>query len=56
MLDNDLFRGELVRLMAEDTQKIAEAFSRWQRDSEFLRLAGGDQRVPRRDRRHLFVI
>ncbi len=46
MLDNDLFRGELVRLMAEDTQKIAEAFSRWQRDSEYWRLMASEAAFP----------
>ena len=42
MLDNDLFRGELVHLVAEDPQKMAEAFSRWQRDSEYWRLLASD--------------
>jgi RimJ/RimL family protein N-acetyltransferase len=42
MLDNDLFRGDLVRLVAEDPQKLAEAYSRWQRDSEYWRLMASE--------------
>ena len=38
VLDHNLFRGELVRLVAEDPQTMAEAYSRWQRDSEYWRL------------------
>jgi RimJ/RimL family protein N-acetyltransferase len=35
---DDIFRGEFVRLAGDDTQTIAEAFHRWNRDSEFMRL------------------
>ena len=35
---NDIFRGELVRLSADGLQVVAEAFSRWGRDSEYVRL------------------
>jgi RimJ/RimL family protein N-acetyltransferase len=38
----ELFHGELVRLAAEEPDSIARAEVRWQRDSEFVRLAGGD--------------
>ncbi len=38
MMGGDLFRGELVRLVAEDTQTMAEALSRWGRDTEYWRL------------------
>ena len=38
----DLFRGELVRLTAEEPENIAKAEVRWQRDSEFFRLADSD--------------
>jgi RimJ/RimL family protein N-acetyltransferase len=38
----DLFRGELVRLAAKEPDADARAEVRWQRDSEFVRLAGGD--------------
>ena len=41
MID-DLFQGELVRLTAEDSQKKAEAFSRWLRDSEYWRLMASE--------------
>lgn len=34
----DLFTGKLVRLVSEDPQTIAEAYHRWGRDSEYLRL------------------
>jgi RimJ/RimL family protein N-acetyltransferase len=37
-MGRDLFTGELVRLVAEDPQTIAEAYNRWGRDSEYLRL------------------
>lgn len=35
----DLFRGELVRLTSEEPDFIAKYEARWQRDSEFRRLA-----------------
>ena len=38
----DLFRGELVRLTLEEPDVAAEAEARWQRDSEFVRLAYSD--------------
>ena len=41
-MDNNLYQGELVRLVAEDSQTIAECFSRWQRDSEYWRLLDSD--------------
>ncbi len=34
----DLFRGELVRLCAQDAEVMGKAFSRWRRDTEFARL------------------
>ena len=37
----DLFRGELVRLTAEDPEVLAREEMRWQRDSEFHRLVNG---------------
>lgn len=37
----DLFRGEFVRLTAEDPEVLAREEARWQRDSEFHRLANG---------------
>ena len=36
---NNLFEGELVRLSAEDPEKILEYMSKWNRDSEYWRLA-----------------
>src|SRR5215211_5828315 len=35
----DLFRGELVRITAEEPDLVAKAEVQWQRDSEFVRLA-----------------
>ncbi len=35
----DLFRGELVRLTSEAPETYAKSEVRWQRDSEFVRLA-----------------
>jgi len=35
----DLFRGELVRLTSEEPEFIAKQEARWQRDTEFRRLA-----------------
>ena len=35
----DLFRGELVRMTAEEPDFVAKSEVRWQRDSEFVRLA-----------------
>jgi len=40
----DLFCGELVRLTAEEPETSAKAEVRWQRDSEFNRLADSDPR------------
>ncbi|MGE5378746.1 MAG: GNAT family N-acetyltransferase [Bacteroidota bacterium] len=37
----ELFFGELVRLAMEEPDAIARAEVHWQRDSEFVRLAGG---------------
>ncbi len=34
----DIFHGELVRLGSDNLQTIAEALSRWHRDSEYARL------------------
>lgn len=38
----DLFRGELVRFTLEEPETSAKAEARWQRDSEFHRLADAD--------------
>jgi len=37
-----LFTGKQVRLTAENPQVMGEAFSRWDRDSEFFRLLDND--------------
>lgn len=41
-MDNDLLHGELVRLTAENPEVMAGAFSRWNQDSEWLRLLDTD--------------
>ena len=38
----DLFRGELVRLTSEEPEARARVEVRWQRDTEFHRLADSD--------------
>ena len=38
----DIFRGALVRFTFEEPDVIAKAEARWQRDTEFIRLADGD--------------
>jgi RimJ/RimL family protein N-acetyltransferase len=38
----DLFRGELVRFTLEEPEALAKVEVRWQRDTEFHRLADGD--------------
>lgn len=45
MID-DLFCGKLVRLAAADPQATAEAFNRWQRDSEYFRLLASEASYP----------
>ncbi len=41
-MNNDLFAGKLVRLVAFDPDVSAEAYSRWSLDSEFQRLYDSD--------------
>jgi RimJ/RimL family protein N-acetyltransferase len=41
-MENDLFQSNLVRLSAEDPQTMAEAFSRWGGDTEYIRLLDND--------------
>lgn len=38
----DLFRGELVRFTMEEPETVAKAQVRWQRDTEYHRLADSD--------------
>ncbi|MFC1878355.1 GNAT family N-acetyltransferase [Chloroflexota bacterium] len=42
MKQEDLFHGELVRLVAVEPQLFAESLNRWARDSVYLRLMAGD--------------
>lgn len=44
---DDLFRGELVRLVVEDPETIAEAFSGWTNNSEYSRLLSSEVARPR---------
>lgn len=37
-MNANLFQGKLVRLTAEDAEGMAEAYTRWALDSEYLRL------------------
>jgi RimJ/RimL family protein N-acetyltransferase len=41
----ELFRGDLVRLTAEEPEATARAEVRWQRDSEFVRLADSQMEI-----------
>jgi RimJ/RimL family protein N-acetyltransferase len=41
-MSNDLFQGKLVRLSCEDPQVMAEAFARWNQNSEYMRLLDSD--------------
>jgi RimJ/RimL family protein N-acetyltransferase len=41
-MNSDLFTGKLVHLTAEEPKIMAEAFSRWARDSEYLSLLDTD--------------
>ena len=43
----DIFRGQLIRLAAQDPEHDAEAQVRWSYDSEFLRLLDSDPARPR---------
>ena len=38
MLDQNIFRGDLVRLAAEDPETAGKALSSWGRDTEYIRL------------------
>ena len=46
MSNPDLYTGKLVRLSIDDPSVIAEAFARWERDSEYLRLLDSSVRIP----------
>lgn len=39
-MNSDLFRGELVRLVAPNSKTDADSVAAWSRDSEFVRLFG----------------
>lgn len=47
----DIFRGELVRFTFEEPDVIAKAEARWQRDTEFIRLADGDPSLLRSEKK-----
>jgi len=44
---DDIFRGQLVRLGGIDPQTLAEAFTRWNRDTEYTRLLDDEPNRPR---------
>lgn len=37
-----LFEGQLVRLSSDDPQTLAQAFARWNQNSEYFRLLDSD--------------
>lgn len=41
-MSTGMFQGKLVRLSSEDPQVMAEAFSRWNQNSEYFRLLDSD--------------
>jgi RimJ/RimL family protein N-acetyltransferase len=41
-MNPELYQGKLVRLSPEDPQVMAEAFSRWNQNSEYFRLLDSD--------------
>jgi RimJ/RimL family protein N-acetyltransferase len=45
-MNNSLFTGDLVRLSVEDPKTMAEVFSRWSRDSEYVRLLDNEPAYP----------
>ncbi len=44
---NNLLHGQLVRLVAADSETDAETMARWSRDSEYLRLLDSEPSLPR---------
>lgn len=48
MMNNILFRGDLVRLTAPDPDRDAETMAHWSQDSEFMRLQDGKVARPTR--------
>jgi RimJ/RimL family protein N-acetyltransferase len=46
MAEGNLFQGKLVRLTAENTDTVAEHFSRWNRDSGYWRLLAAEPATP----------
>jgi RimJ/RimL family protein N-acetyltransferase len=47
-MNNNLLTGQLVRLTAMNAETAAEAFARWDRDSEYLRHLDSDPQWPNR--------
>lgn len=45
-MDNDLFKGERVRLAAQDPEESAEAIATWDKDTEYTRLLSVDPVTP----------
>jgi RimJ/RimL family protein N-acetyltransferase len=50
MVEGDLFCGDMVRLIVDETEEIARALGRWSRDSEYWRLASMDDSLPRSEK------
>jgi RimJ/RimL family protein N-acetyltransferase len=42
LMSSNLFEGQLVRLSSEDPPVMAEAFARWNQNSEYFRLLDSD--------------
>lgn len=41
-LENDLFQGRLVRLIAPDSKQVSQLFTRWNRNTEYKRMLDTD--------------
>ena len=50
-MDSNLFTGKLVRLVAMNAEADADAFARWDRDSEYMRQLDSGPHLPDRARK-----
>jgi RimJ/RimL family protein N-acetyltransferase len=46
MMKNEILRGNLVRLTAENPDTVVEHFSKWNRDTEYWRLLAAEPAIP----------
>ncbi len=55
-MNDEMYRGELVRLAAVDTEKFSASYTRWAQDSEFWRLLNSNASMlyPQKQMREFF--